>query len=117
MYISHPDQIAAKLLKCNGWSAKLWHFEPTHMKAVIRLVPPDGSEGLHVICGGASRLSGPLYWQNAKLTAHFNQSGEQVKLSDSNGFELVCAQIFLKENVGLFDPPFGIASWDKDDEK
>jgi len=101
--LNQLNQIGSKLLAADGWSVKLWHFEPTHMTLVLRLVPYGEGRGTHLECLGVKHISGPTLWNHAKLRVQLQ--GEDIKIEDEVGFTVCCRQVYLKLGVGVFDQP------------
>src|SRR5437867_1912194 len=105
MYISEIDEIVEVLEKCKGWRVNLWHYEPTLSKVVLRLEPPSGVLGTHLVCVGTHRICGPLHLGKTHLKVIHSQGEPPIAIVAEGGFQLECDLLLLVENVGMEDPP------------
>lgn len=89
------------LLKWQGADAILWEYQASHKMLTIRLQRLNSKDNLHIICGDASFISGPVKIQNIHLIFEcIDIINEMWKITDVNsGFYIMCGLIEIEENV------------------
>ena len=84
-----------------GVSAKIWEFQTSHSKLVLRIDEKDRKGNLHIICLGPIFLHGPIKWDANKIKLDFydDEKGIFYKVSDESvDFYVICEAIEIKEN-------------------
>src|SRR4051812_8202568 len=91
------EQNQRLLDKWSGGSARLWEFQASHNRTIIRITQTGKHGNLHLICGDTDFISGPIVWNNCAFQIietfyknSYDMPVEYIIIDPLNRFEIHC---------------------------
>jgi hypothetical protein len=95
----HMTKLHAFLTKWEGCHAKIWSYQTSHTKLVIRIQKSGVSGNLHVTCMGTQHVTGPAEWDNCHITVAQSEQGGLSLADEAAGVEVLASTVDVAENV------------------
>lgn len=87
-----------------GGSSKLWHYQSSFQRLVIRVEKTGVPGNLHIVCSPCQSIRAPVYWSNIDLHAEVLSEdptiGPTYSLADQVAeVEIICHGLTTARNV------------------
>ncbi len=95
----HMKKLHTFLKRWEGCHAKIWSYQTSHAKLVIRIKKPGVPGNLHLTCMGTQRVNAPEEWDNCHTRVPPSENGGLTVTDDAAGVEVLASTVNVAENV------------------